>query len=190
MADIKKLFTLGINDSPDTSQRLAFGRDGAASENMTLAKFITWMTNAISSIFMQGSNNLDELTNVTAARAKLEVYSTTQVDTLVSHTDTGWHDGTESSTDVEDLICKAAQYGRIVTVNGQLKITGDPGAGILFTLPAEVGAPSVDVYFCACDAAGTASENIEMKVGAGTKNVYSVDFSQDKVSSFNFTYYT
>lgn len=186
----RKIFTLGENNSPSTSQRLAFGRSGATSENMTLLNFIAWIKSALTGYFLKATNNLSELTDAAVARTKLDVYDTGTVDAMVSHTDTGWHDGSTVNISVDNLICKAAQYGRIVTVNGQIKITGDPGASILFTLPSEVGAPSVDVYFCACDADGSSSENIEMKIGAGTKNAYSVDYSQDRISSFNFTYYT
>lgn len=78
----RRLFEQSENTNPDLSQRLGFGRASAATENMTLTNFITWIQGKLS--FLLKSQNLNDIPNKTYARTNLGVYSTSTVNTLVA----------------------------------------------------------------------------------------------------------
>ncbi len=76
MAD-KRLFEQAIEASPayaGLQQRIAFGKAGQATKNMTLQNLIDWLKVQLSTIFMQGANNLSDLANKATSRTNLEVY--------------------------------------------------------------------------------------------------------------------
>jgi hypothetical protein len=80
MADIK-LFERTENTNPNLAQRIAFGRASNASENMTLTNFITWLNGKLG--FLKVASNLSD-GNAATMRTNLGVYSSTQVNTLLT----------------------------------------------------------------------------------------------------------
>ena len=76
------LFEQTENTNPNMSQRVAFGRAGVATENMTWTNFITWITGKLA--FLKTSNNLSDLPNKTTSRTNLGVYSTSATDSLLA----------------------------------------------------------------------------------------------------------
>ncbi len=88
----QNLFGLGINNNPDTTKRLAYGKLGAVDENITIAEFFNLVKNAIGALL--AVNNLDELPNKAEARANLSVYSITQINNLLASFATILDDGT------------------------------------------------------------------------------------------------
>jgi len=76
MADVK-IFEKEIQASPayaDLQQRIAFGKAGQATKNMTLQNLIDWLKIQLSTFFMKGANNLSDLANKATSRTNLEVY--------------------------------------------------------------------------------------------------------------------
>lgn len=80
MAD-KRLFEQAIEASPayaGLQQRIAFGRAGQATKNMTLQNLIDWLKNQLSTTFLRAADNLNSLTNKATSRSNLGVYATTE----------------------------------------------------------------------------------------------------------------
>lgn len=80
MAD-KRLFEQAIEASPayaGLQQRIAFGRAGQATKNMTLQNLIDWLKNQLSTTFLPAADNLKSLTNKATSRSNLGVYATTE----------------------------------------------------------------------------------------------------------------
>lgn len=190
-----KLFERPIDNNPsDLNLRFAFGRAGVAAKNMTFTGFINWITAKLTPTFLKSVNNLSDVANPATALHNLGGASVTAVNNALGNKEntlayTEYQDCTRLSAKVEaaSFTCKVSRYGRIVSGTGTIKITGnttDP----LFSLPSNMPVPPVDIYFSACDADGSSSENLELKIEANTLNVFLFDSSQDRVSSFNFIY--
>lgn len=76
MAD-KRLFEQGLDSSPsDMNQRIALGRAGVLTKNITLTSFIAWLNGKLS--FLKPSSNLGDVASAATARANLVVYSTSE----------------------------------------------------------------------------------------------------------------
>lgn len=74
MAD-KKLFEQPIElpESQGMTNRIAFGRAGNATKNMTFNDLVSWLNGKLS--FLKPSNNLNDVANKASARNNLNVYS-------------------------------------------------------------------------------------------------------------------
>ncbi len=92
MAD-KRLFEQAIEASPayaGLQQRIAFGRAGQATKNMTLQNLIDWLKNQLSTTFLRAADNLKSLDNKETSRsnlgvyAKTETYTQTEVNNLIT----------------------------------------------------------------------------------------------------------
>lgn len=139
--------------------------------------------------YMKVSENGGDIDDVAAFRNNLNVYSKTEAQAAL--TNIGWTNCTRvaSQVDSTSFNVKAAQFGKMVVCQGQLKLNSDPGTNVLFTIPGTIGMSTVNVFFGAVDADGSTSENIELKLLANTRDVIVDDLSLDRVSSFNFVYY-
>ena len=187
-----RLFERTINNDPSTSKRIAFGAAGVVTETMTLASFLNWLLTNLG--FLKITSNLSDLNNVATARTNLGVYSKGETDTLLlakenSITSTDWLNGVivSSKVKVASFILKAKRWGNVVTFNGQFELTSPPTAGeVLFTLPAAVGVPSINVYFGTDDA--DSDVNMELYVASGTSNIAAQVGGSDKIHVFNATF--
>lgn len=75
MAD-SRLFEKTLDSSPtDLTQRIAFGKAGQATKNITLSAFILWLKGKMNDYFMVRANNLSDVSNASTARTNLSVYS-------------------------------------------------------------------------------------------------------------------
>lgn len=190
-----KLFERTIENNPsDLNLRFAFGRAGVATKNMTFTGFINWITAKLTPTFLKSSNNLSDVANPATALQNLGGASVTAVNNALGNKEdklayTEYQDCTalSSCVDAATFKAKVSRYGRVVSGTGQIKITGtttDP----LFSLPSNMPVPPVDIYFSACEARGSSSENLELRIAANTLNVFIVDASGAYISSFNFIY--
>ena len=190
-----KLHERTIDNNPsDLNLRFAFGRAGVETKNMTFTGFINWITAKLTPTFLKSANNLSDVANPATALQNLGGASVTAVNNALGNKEnvlayTEYQDCTILASQVEaaSFICKVSRYGRIVSGTGTIKITGTT-ADPLFSLPSNMPVPPVDIYFSACDADGSTSENLELKIAANTLNVFLFDSSQDRLSSFNFIY--
>lgn len=70
----KRLFEQSLDSSPvDLNQRIAMGRAGVLTKNITLTSFISWLNTKLS--FLIPSNNLSDVPNKATARTNLDVHS-------------------------------------------------------------------------------------------------------------------
>jgi len=78
MAD-KRLFEqpIEIPANQGMENRIAFGRTGVATKNMTFNDLISWLNNKLS--FLRPSQNLNDVQNKATARNNLNVYSKNEV---------------------------------------------------------------------------------------------------------------
>lgn len=74
----RRVFEQTENNNPDVTKRIAFGKAGAVTENMTWTNLFAYLLTKLA--FLKTSQNLNDLPNKTTARANLGVYSTAQVD--------------------------------------------------------------------------------------------------------------
>lgn len=139
--------------------------------------------------YLSVANNGSDIADAAAFRTNLDVYSTAEAQAAL--VDTGWLACSRVASQVDSVSFESniAQYGKMVTCSGKIKLNSDPGSATLFTIPSTIGMSTVDVPFIAGDADGATSEIIELKVAANTRNVVAVDTSLDRVSSYNFSYY-
>ena len=137
--------------------------------------------------FLSKALNGADIADIEAFRNNISVYSKAQVDSLLAKTP--WTNCTRVASQVEaaSFFCRVRKQLGVVVGSGNIKLTSNT-TGVLFTLPANVKPPTVDWYFSACDADGSTSENLELYIKANTREVYAFDSSQDRVSSFNFSY--
>lgn len=191
MADVK-LFEQTENTNPTLSMRLAFGKVATATENITMQNFVTWLLGKLA--FLKVSNNLSDLADAATARTNLAVYSKAEIDALLllkqnAITFTDWLDGIKVSSKVEtaSFICKAKRWGNIVIFTGEFRTTSTPSDGeVLFTLPAAVGVPSIDIPFGTDDA--DSDVNMELYVASGTSDVVTKVGGSDRLHVFNASF--
>lgn len=186
-----RLFEQTESTNPNTAQRIAFGRAGYATQNMTIANLLTYLLSNLG--FLKVSQNLADLNNAGTARTSLSVYSIAEMDAALGAkqatiTAVGWNNATDDHTDTSNFLCKVNQYGGVVTGNGTIQFDADLDGDVVFKLPTQVTAPTVDVYFASCQANGSTSETSTLKIAAGTRNVYAVHVSQGSKGNFNFSY--
>ena len=189
-----RLFERTINNNPSTSKRIAFGGAGVVTETMTLSSLLSWLLTNLG--FLKITSNLSDLNNVAKARTNLGVYSKGETDTLLNAKqatliDIAPTDCTLVSTKIStvDFVAKAAQFGKIVTVTGQLNLTENPVGEVLFTLPTSIGVPVETIRFCALS--GEGGNRVEMFVDSATRNVYCYEYSGTTYTAvFTFSYYT
>lgn len=190
-----KLHERTIDNNPsDMNLRFAFGRAGVATKNMTFTGFINWITAKLTPTFLKSANNLSDVANPATALQNLGGASVTAVNNGLANkedklTYTEYQDCTVLSprVDAASFNCKVSRYGRIVSGTGQIRITGTT-ADPLFSLPSNMPVPPVDIYFSACTARGSSSENLELRIAANTLNVFIVGASGAYVNTFNFIY--
>ena len=93
MADNRRLFEQAIEASPayaGLQQRIAFGKAGQATKNMTLQNLIDWLKHQLSTTFLQAADNLNSLDDKATSRknlgvyAKTETYTQTEVNNLIA----------------------------------------------------------------------------------------------------------
>jgi hypothetical protein len=74
MAD-KKLFEqpIEVPENQGMENRIAFGRSGVATKNMTFNNLVSWLNGKLS--FLKPSSNLNDVANKASARNNLNVYS-------------------------------------------------------------------------------------------------------------------
>lgn len=80
MAD-SRLFEKNLNENPSgqgLSNRIAFGKAGSVTLNMTLNGLITWLGNSLTG-FLKKTENLNDLANKSTARTNLDVYAKSEV---------------------------------------------------------------------------------------------------------------
>jgi len=65
----------------DTSDKIAFGKAGVAAKNISFANFLRWLEDTLG--FFKVANNLSEA-NPSAVRGNIDLFSTTEVNNLVS----------------------------------------------------------------------------------------------------------
>lgn len=136
----KRLFEQPISADPLLTKRIAFGKAGAITENITLSAFVTWMQNKMS--FLKASNNLSELSSTSAtARGNIGAASISEVNSAIEgkannsavlrmgvnnpqpNYGTGLHEPISTS------VCPLLRYGAIVDINSNpavlTKLLGD-----------------------------------------------------------------
>jgi len=72
-----RIFEQGEVTTPDTTEKLASGKSGSPTSNITIANFVAWL-NTVLGFFKLSSNLADG--DAPAMRTNLDVYSTTEVD--------------------------------------------------------------------------------------------------------------
>jgi hypothetical protein len=79
----RRLFEQSENTSPSTNQRIAFGRAGQPTENMSIANLISFFQTRLS--FMWRSLNGADIPSKADFRTNLGVYSSSQTDVLLNN---------------------------------------------------------------------------------------------------------
>ena len=74
-----RLFEQGGDVTPELDKRVAWGKVGEPTQNSSWGTIVNWLESVLG--FLRKDANLSDLTNKTAARENLGVYSTGQVDT-------------------------------------------------------------------------------------------------------------
>lgn len=75
----RRLFEQSEETTPgNLSDRLAYGRNGVPTKNITWTNIVAWLNSALS--FLKSSSNLSDVDDVAAARTNLDVYDTTTID--------------------------------------------------------------------------------------------------------------
>ncbi len=78
-----RLFEQPTVTTPDTTERVASGKTGTPTSNITWANFVTWLQDTALA-FLRPSNNLSDLDNVVTARTNLEVKSEADTDSALA----------------------------------------------------------------------------------------------------------
>lgn len=74
-----RLFEQSGETTPgNLADRLAYGRSGVPTKNITLQNFVNWVSSIISAL--RPSNNLSDVDDLATARTNLDVYDTTTID--------------------------------------------------------------------------------------------------------------
>jgi hypothetical protein len=77
-----RLFEQSDNNDPDLTNRIAFGKAGTATGNMSFTNFLAWLLTKLG--FLKTASNLSDLASASTARSNLGVYSTSQVDSALN----------------------------------------------------------------------------------------------------------
>lgn len=72
-----RLFEQGEVTTPDTTEKLASGKSGSPTSNITIANFVAWLNTVLG--FLKISSNLAD-GDAPTMRTNLDVYSTTEID--------------------------------------------------------------------------------------------------------------
>lgn len=184
---MRELFARTINNDPDVSKKIAFGKSGAITENMTLTNFIAWIITQITSTFLKASNNLSDVTASTA-RTNLGVYSKTEVDNLL--TESVIYNGTRNATYLNSTFyCYFIKFGKIVVCTGSLKFDSLPVAGTsIITFPAEIPTPKHKVWFAGGVSTGAGRPVFDAYINAGNTYIAFNTGDNGYTYSFNFSF--
>lgn len=218
MADIP-LFEQPQETTPgNLSDRLAYGRVGVDSKNITWTNLVAWLGSVLS--FLKPSNNLSDVDDLATARTNLDVYDTTTIDDALflkaDKTNVLEKDNTTTfvpSSDYNPSTKKYTDEGGAST--GWLEATAETGpdsatftvkvqqrgAMVVGTGQVKLDSISGSVAFTLPPEVGTASidvyfgasdassgDNTEYMIQANTHDVYIVNGSTGNIQSFNFCY--
>ena len=186
------LFEKEEDNIPVDSYRLALGKLGTVTKNITLDKFVILLTGKLP--FLKTANNLSEIaSSAAAARSNLSVYSIDSVDGFLSQkqaTITSVYNENALlilEDHIDAFFCKVSRWGNFVTVQGTLNIKSRPTTGDLcYMLPSTVGVCTQDVYFSGHVADGL--HHSKFCLFANTREVHILDPINTAVHYFNFSY--
>lgn len=111
-----RLFEQTTNTNPNTSKKIAFGKAGTITENMSLAELIVWLNGKLS--FLIPTNNLSDISDSGTACSNLGTYTKTQIDATTNLV----FDYTDKYLAFGDTVLNGRKNGKIFTLSGSVVI--------------------------------------------------------------------
>lgn len=217
-----RLFEQSGETTPgNLADRLAYGRSGVPTKNITLQNFVNWVSSVISAL--RPSNNLSDVDDVALAQDNLNVYPQEYIDTeldlkadktnvlekdnTTSYTPTqDYHPATKLSSEqvsnasysditswganVDNTTGKVSLSDNVVHFTGKFDDNGLQDGDTVFTLPASIPAPLVDVYVFCGNASGGGAARCKITSGSKSAIVEDQESATNATLSFNDIYLT
>ena len=170
----KKLFDLDLNATPSLTQRVAIGKSGELSENMTLQQFFDFVTNGLD---VYDKDEVDDLLSNYLAKNNLTSYTPSQDyhPATKKYVDdggevVGWTNLTASSG-TSITRAKVSQVGKMITITALFSLGTTTANSTILTIPSTIGTATINIDFIAGDRDSEGEEILELYIPSGTRTI-------------------
>lgn len=170
----RKLFGLDLNATPTLDFRVAVGKVGSPSENMTMQQLLDFTTLNLD-VYTQ--SEVDDLFTNYIAKNNLLVYTPTQ----------NYHPATKKYVDDGGVIVpwvnltanastiitrgKVSQVGKMITITCIFELNTVTANTTILTIPNSIGTSTVNIDFIAGDRDSEGEEVLELYIPIGTRTI-------------------
>lgn len=126
--------------------------------------------------YLKVSENGSDIDNPATFRTSIDVYSKAEAQAVLKVVNYTACTRVSSKVVAASFNVKAAQFGNIVTITGNIEMNGNAVGEVLFTLPSTIDICNTEISFSAIN---SDTSRIEMFIDYGTRNVYSYNQYSD-----------